>query len=57
VCDVPPTFIEPGRNMHTPAEIGIDDIQAKPSPCERNCTSPLGGLWAHQTGGFKEYSN
>jgi hypothetical protein len=28
-CHVPPTFTEPGWNMHTPAEIGIDDFQAK----------------------------
>ncbi len=38
--------------MHTPAEIGIDDFQAKRSPDERYRTSPLRGLWTHQTGGF-----
>jgi hypothetical protein len=52
VCHVPPTFTEPGWNMHTPAEIGIDDFQAKRSPDERYRTSPLKGLWTHQTGGF-----
>lgn len=52
VCHVPPTFTEPGWNMHTPAEIGIDDFQAKRSPDERYRTSPLRGLWTHQTGGF-----
>lgn len=51
-CHVPPTFSEPGWNMHTPAEIGIDDFQAKRSPDERYRTSPLKGLWTHQTGGF-----
>ena len=51
-CHVPPTFTEPGWNMHTPAEIGIDDFQAKRSPDERYRTSPLKGLWTHQTGGF-----
>lgn len=38
--------------MHTPAEIGIDDFQAKRSPDERYRTAPLRGLWTHQTGGF-----
>ena len=51
-CHVLPTFTEPGWNMHTPAEIGIDDFQAKRSPDERYRTSPLKGLWTHQTGGF-----
>ncbi len=52
VCHVPPTFTEPGWNMHTPEEIGIDDFQAKRSPDERYRTSPLKGLWTHQKGGF-----
>jgi len=52
VCHVPPIFTEPGWNMHTPAEIGIDDFQAKRSPDERYRTAPLRGLWTHQTGGF-----
>ena len=51
-CHVPPIYTEPGWNMHTPAEIGIDDFQAKRSPDERYRTSPLKGLWTHQTGGF-----
>lgn len=51
-CHVPPTFTEPGWNMHTAAEIGIDDFQAKRSPDERYRTSPLRGLWTHQKGGF-----
>ncbi|HBB96198.1 MAG TPA: hypothetical protein DC054_12480 [Blastocatellia bacterium] len=41
VCHVPPTFTEPGWNMHTPAEIGIDDFQAKRSPDERCSTSSI----------------
>ncbi|HEX5604405.1 MAG TPA: hypothetical protein VFX63_17715, partial [Pyrinomonadaceae bacterium] len=40
VCHVPPIFTEPGWNMHTPEEIGIDDFQAKRSPDERYRTSP-----------------
>ncbi len=51
-CHVPPIFTEPGWNMHTPEEIGIDDFQAKRSPDERYRTSPLKGLWTHQKGGF-----
>jgi hypothetical protein len=38
--------------MHTAAEIGIDDFQAKRSPDERYRTTPLKGLWSHQKGGF-----
>jgi mono/diheme cytochrome c family protein len=51
-CHVPPLFTEPGWNMHTPAEIGIDDFQAKRSPDERYRTAPLKGLWTHTKGGF-----
>jgi hypothetical protein len=52
VCHVPPLFTEPGWNMHTAAEIGIDDFQARRSPDGRYRTAPLRGLWAHQKGGF-----
>jgi hypothetical protein len=51
-CHVPPLFTEPGWNMHTPEEIGIDAFQANRSPDRRYRTAPLRGLWAHQTGGF-----
>jgi hypothetical protein len=51
-CHVPPLYTEPGWNMHTPEEIGIDDFQAKRSPDERYRTSPLKGLWTHTKGGF-----
>lgn len=52
VCHVPPLFTEPGWNMHTPAEIGIDDFQANRSPDKRYRTTPLRGLFSHQKGGF-----
>ena len=52
VCHVPPIYTEPGWNMHTPQEIGIDDFQAKRSPDERYRTAPLKGLWTHTKGGF-----
>ena len=51
-CHVPPLFTEPGWNMHTAAEIGIDDFQAKRSPDERYRTAPLKGLFTHMKGGF-----
>jgi hypothetical protein len=51
-CHVPPTFTEPGWNMHTPEEIGIDDFQANRAPDRRYRTAPLRGLWTHTQGGF-----
>jgi cytochrome c peroxidase len=51
-CHVPPLFTEPGWNMHTPDEIGIDAFQARRSPDERYRTAPLKGLWTHGKGGY-----
>jgi hypothetical protein len=51
-CHVPPLFTEPGWNMHTAEEIGIDDFQASRSPDGHYRTSPLRGLWTHTKGGF-----
>jgi cytochrome c peroxidase len=51
-CHVPPIFTEPGWNMHTAKEIGIDDFQANRAPDQRYRTSPLRGLWTHTKGGF-----
>ncbi|HEX6998330.1 MAG TPA: hypothetical protein VF322_09300 [Gammaproteobacteria bacterium] len=51
-CHVPPLFTEPGWNLHTPEEIGIDAFQAERSPDGRYRTTPLAGLWAHAKGGF-----
>jgi hypothetical protein len=51
-CHVPPLFTEPGWNMHTAEEIGIDPFQADRSPDRRYRTSPLKGLWTHLKGGF-----
>jgi hypothetical protein len=51
-CHVPPLFTEPGWNMHTPAEMGIDSFQADRSPEHAYRTPPLKGLFAHSTGGF-----
>lgn len=51
-CHVAPTFTEPGWNLHTAQEIGIDDFQANRAPDKRYRTAPLKGLWTHAKGGF-----
>jgi hypothetical protein len=51
-CHVPPTFTEPGWNLHRGREIGIDNFQANRSPTHRYRTTPLKGLWTHKKGGF-----
>jgi cytochrome c553 len=51
-CHVPSLFTEPGWNLHTPEEIGIDSFQADRSPDLRYRTTPLKGLWTHTKGGF-----
>lgn len=51
-CHVTPLFTEPGWNLHTAAEIGIDDFQASRSPDERYRTTPLRGLFTRMKGSF-----
>jgi hypothetical protein len=51
-CHVPPTYSEPGWNIHTPQELGIDDFQASRGPTRGYRTAPLKGLWTHLKGGF-----
>jgi hypothetical protein len=51
-CHMEPLFTEPGWNLHTPAQMGIDDFQASRSPDKQYRTTPLKGLWSHQKGGF-----
>jgi mono/diheme cytochrome c family protein len=51
-CHVPPLFTEPGYNVHSPQELGIDDFQASRSPTMMYRTSPLKGLFSHVKGGF-----
>jgi hypothetical protein len=51
-CHVPPLFTEPGQNLHTPEEVGVDSFQADRSPTHMYRTAPLAGLWSHQKGGF-----
>ena len=51
-CHVPPLFTDPGWNMHSASEIGIDDFQSSRSPDGRYRTTPLAGLFTRQKGGF-----
>jgi hypothetical protein len=51
-CHMAPLYTEPGWNMHTGAEVGIDEFQASRAPDNRYRTSPLKGLWTHTKGGF-----
>lgn len=51
-CHTPPLYTDPGWNMHTADEIGIDAFQADRSPEHAYRTAPLKGLWAHTKGGF-----
>ena len=51
-CHVAPLFTEPGWNLHTAQEIGVDDFQANRAPDKRYRTTPLKGLWTHTKGGF-----
>lgn len=51
-CHVPPIYTEPGWNMHTPEEICTDDFQASRSPDGAYRTTPLGGLFTREKGGF-----
>lgn len=52
VCHIPPLFTEPGNNLHSPAEVGVDVFQADRSPTHMYRTAPLAGLFSHQKGGF-----
>jgi hypothetical protein len=51
-CHVPGLFTEPGYNLHTPAEIGIDGFQAMRGPNDRYRTTPLRGLFTKERGGY-----
>ena len=54
-CHVPPIFTEPGYNLHTADEIGVDSFQADRGPARRYVTTPLRALFDTQKihkGGF-----
>jgi hypothetical protein len=56
-CHVPPLFTEPGWNLHTAEEIGIDDFQANRAPDNRYKTQSLRGLWARELGVYMNEAN
>jgi hypothetical protein len=49
---LPPTYSEPGYNLHKPSEICTDSFTADRSPTGMYRTTPLRGLWAHAKGGY-----
>lgn len=51
-CHVPPLFTEPGQNLHSAEEMGIDDFQAQRSPTGAYRTAPLAGLFTHGKRGY-----
>jgi len=51
-CHVPPIFTDPGENLHSGKQIGIDSFEANRSPTHMYRTAPLRGLWTHTKGGF-----
>jgi hypothetical protein len=51
-CHMPPTYSEPGYNLHTPSEICTDSFTADRSPTGMYRTTPLRGLWARAKGGY-----
>ena len=56
-CHVEPLWTEPGWNLHTPAEIGIDSFQADRAPDHAYKTMNLAGLFVRENGLFMKPSN
>ena len=56
-CHVEPLWTEPGWNLHTPAEIGIDSFQADRSPDGRYRTMNLAGVFVRENGLFMNPAN
>jgi hypothetical protein len=51
-CHVEPLLTDPGWNMHTAAELGIDDFQSSRSPDDAYRTTPLRGMFTRSRGGY-----
>lgn len=49
-CHKPPLYAD--NQLHSGTEIGIDDFEAMRSPTGKYRTTPLGGLFAKEKGGF-----
>jgi hypothetical protein len=56
-CHVEPLWTEPGRNLHTPAEIGIDSFQADRAPDGVYKTMNLAGVFVRENGLFMNPAN
>jgi len=56
-CHVEPLWTEPGWNLHSPAEIGIDSFQADRAPDHVYKTMNLAGLFVRENGLFMRPAN
>ena len=56
-CHVEPLWTEPGWNLHTPAEIGIDSFQADRAPDGVYKTMNLAGIFVRENGLFMNPAN
>jgi hypothetical protein len=56
-CHVEPLWTEPGWNLHTPAEIGIDSFQADRAPDGVYKTQNLAGLFIRENAVFMNPAN
>lgn len=56
-CHVKPLWTEPGWNLHTPAEMGIDSFQADRSPDGVYKTMNLAGIFVRENGLFMNPAN
>jgi hypothetical protein len=56
-CHVEPLWTEPGWNLHTPAEIGIDSFQADRAPDGVYKTMNLAGIFIRENGLFMKPEN
>jgi hypothetical protein len=56
-CHVKPLWTEPGWNLHSPSEIGIDSFQADRGPDRAYKTQNLAGLFVRELGIFMHPAN
>jgi hypothetical protein len=56
-CHVEPLWTEPGWNLHTPAEIGIDSFEADRAPDGVYKTMNLAGIFIRENGVFMSPAN
>ena len=56
-CHVEPLWTEPGWNLHTPDEIGIDSFEADRAPDHMYKTMNLAGIFVRENGKFMKTGN